>query len=75
MQPPDKRPETGKWSLKRIGEFLAISLMLLGAAMVCQPFFHFLFRWGFLVTLGGIVLFPVATNLPARGGSEGRDDG
>ena len=58
------------WSAKRVGEALAIVLMLGGVAMVCQPFWHVLFRWGFLVTLVGIGVFTVASNLPARGGPD-----
>jgi hypothetical protein len=53
-------------TFKGLSTAISISLMLLGVAMVCQPFFHVLFRYGFLVTLAGIVAFTVASNLPER---------
>jgi hypothetical protein len=56
---------------KRWAEILAIALMLVGIGMVCQPFFHGLFRWGFIVTLAGIVAFTVASHL--KGGGRGAD--
>jgi uncharacterized membrane protein HdeD (DUF308 family) len=43
-------------------ETAALALMLLGIVMVCQPFFHVLFRYGFLVTLAGIIAFTVASH-------------
>jgi hypothetical protein len=52
---------------RNIVEMAALVLMLLGIGMVCQPFFHGLFRYGFLVTLAGIVAFTVASH--RRGGS------
>jgi uncharacterized membrane protein HdeD (DUF308 family) len=44
-------------------EAAALALMLLGIVMVCQPFFQVLFRYGFLVTLAGIVAFTFASHL------------
>jgi len=50
----------------------AVLLMLVGIGMVCQPFFQVLFRWGFLVTLAGIVGFGFASHMkgPPADGSE-----
>jgi hypothetical protein len=56
------------WSFKLKFELFSIALMLTGVFMVCQPFFHTLFRYGFLVTLAGIIAFTVASNLRERHG-------
>jgi len=53
---------------KRAAEILAITIMLTGVIMVCQPFWHALFRWGFLVTIAGIIAFTVAAHLPEQRG-------
>lgn len=48
---------------KRLATAIALCLMLLGVLMVCQPFFHVLFRWGFLVIIVGVLAFTIATHL------------
>ena len=53
-------------SVKSVSTAISIALMLLGVLMVCQPFFHTLFRYGFVVTLAGIIAFTIASNLPER---------
>jgi hypothetical protein len=50
----------------RIFEGLALAIMATGIGMVWQPWSHGLFRWGFLVTVAGIVSFMVAAHLPDR---------
>jgi hypothetical protein len=48
----------------RVFEAVALSVMAAGILMVWQPWSHAMFRWGFLVTIIGIVAFMVATHLP-----------
>jgi hypothetical protein len=65
METRNAKHETGNGRGRRrrnVPEIAAILLMLLGIVMVCQPFFHVLFRYGFLVTLAGIVAFTVASH-------------
>jgi hypothetical protein len=50
----------------RTFEAMALAVMGAGVLMVCQPWAHALFRWGFAVTIIGIVLFMVAAHLPSR---------
>ncbi len=52
---------------KTITERAALALMSIGILMVWQPWLHALFRWGFLVTLAGIVLFTVASHMSDLG--------
>ena len=53
-------------------EVIALLVMAAGILMVWQPWFHALFRWGFLVTVAGIVAFMVATHLPRDAAQEAR---
>lgn len=56
---------------KIVAERLAMGVMGLGIVMVCQPFSHGVFRYGFVVTLAGIVAFTIAGHLRDKGvGSE-----
>jgi hypothetical protein len=48
----------------RLFEAVALAVMAGGILMVWQPWFHELFRWGFLVTIVGIVSFMIAAHLP-----------
>ena len=48
----------------RLFEALALAVMASGILMVWQPWSHALFRWGFAVTIVGIVAFMVAAHLP-----------
>ena len=48
----------------RLFEAFALAIMAGGIFMVWQPWFHVLFRWGFLVTIVGIVLFMVFAHFP-----------
>jgi hypothetical protein len=48
----------------RILEAVALGIMAAGVLMVWQPWFHVLFRWGFAVTIIGIVSFMIAAHLP-----------
>jgi hypothetical protein len=41
-------------------------LILIGFAMLCQPFTVALYAWGFPVLLLGVVLFVIADHLPAK---------
>ena len=66
--PSSTAPPPSSARLKRWSEAAAIALMLIGVAMVCQPVVHFLFRWGFLVTLSGIVAFTAASHLKDTNG-------
>ena len=45
---------------------LATALILIGFAMLCQPFTVALYAWGFPVLLLGVLLFVIADHLPAR---------
>ena len=45
-------------------EALALLVMAAGILLVWQPWSHALFRWGFLVTIVGIVSFMIAAHLP-----------
>ena len=53
-------------------EAVALSVMAAGILMVWQPWSHALFRWGFLVTIVGIVSFMVAAHLPRDAAQEAR---
>ena len=44
----------------------ANTLIVLGFAMLCQPFAQTLFEIGFPVLLAGVVLFIVLDHLPTR---------
>lgn len=48
---------------KIIVDRIALGLMTLGIAMVWQPWIHGLFRWGFLVTLAGVVIFTISSHM------------
>lgn len=50
---------------KIIADRIALTLMTLGIAMVWQPWFHALFRWGFLVTLAGVATFTISSHMAA----------
>ncbi|HEY8667786.1 MAG TPA: hypothetical protein VIL86_14055 [Tepidisphaeraceae bacterium] len=52
--------------MKRILERTTVAVMAAGILMVWQPWAHSLFRWGFLVTIAGIVGFMIASHLPQR---------
>jgi hypothetical protein len=43
---------------------LASALILIGFAMLCQPFLHGLFVFGFPVLLAGVVLFMILDHVP-----------
>lgn len=43
---------------------LAITLILGGFAMLCQPFTHALFVLGFPVLLAGVILFMILDHIP-----------
>jgi hypothetical protein len=43
---------------------VALAVMAAGILMVWQPWFHVLFRWGFVVTIIGIIAFMVAAHVP-----------
>ena len=49
-------------------EGLALAVMAAGILMVWQPWSHALFRWGFPVTIVGIVAFMVAAHVPRDAG-------
>ncbi len=53
--------------MKKRSELISMGIMLAGIAMVCQPFWQPLFRFGFVVTLLGIVCFTVAGHLKDEG--------
>ena len=42
----------------------ASALILVGFAMLCQPFTHSLFTFGFPVLLAGVILFMVLDHVP-----------
>ena len=48
----------------RAFEVVALLVMAAGILMVWQPWSHALYRWGFLVTIVGIVAFMVAAHVP-----------
>jgi hypothetical protein len=55
---------------------VATTLILGGFAMLCQPFTHSLFVFGFPVLLAGVVLFMILDHVPdARLGEEEEDRG
>jgi hypothetical protein len=45
-------------------EVIALTIMAAGILMVWQPWSHALFRWGFFVTIAGVVSFMIAAHLP-----------
>lgn len=45
---------------------IASALILIGFAMLCQPFTHDIFVYGFPVLLAGVVLFMVLDHVPER---------
>jgi len=45
-------------------EGIALAVMAAGILMVWQPWVHAMFRWGFVVTIAGIVMFMVAAHVP-----------
>lgn len=45
-------------------EGIALAVMAAGILMVWQPWFHAMFRLGFVVTIVGIVAFMVAAHVP-----------
>jgi hypothetical protein len=47
-----------------IAETITLLIMGGGILMVWQPWFHWMFAWGFPVTIVGIVSFIVAAHLP-----------
>ena len=51
-------------------EGVALAVMAAGVLMVWQPWFHGLFRWGFVVTIVGIVSFMVAAHVPRESDGE-----
>jgi hypothetical protein len=60
---------------KKACERVAVGIMVAGVAMVCQPFFQPFFRFGFVVTILGIVCFTVAAHLKDGGGTGGKPGG
>ena len=48
-------------------------LILGGFAMLCQPFTHSLFVFGFPVLLAGVILFMVVDHIPASSPSNGNE--
>ena len=70
MEPKDKPPHlemsnlpAGLKSRKTIAVNISLGIMLLGVLMVCQPFVHLLFQYGFIVTIAGIVAFSFAGHM------------
>ena len=53
-------------------EGIALAVMAAGILMVWQPWFHLLFRWGFIVTIVGIIAFMVTAHLPRDLSEEAR---
>ena len=62
-QPSNSQAPRPAWGRKTIAEASALALMLLGIIMVCQPFIQILFRYGFLVTIAGIIAFMFASHM------------
>ena len=52
---------------------LATALILIGFAMLCQPFTVTLYAWGFPVLLLGVLLFVIADHLPTKHSSPDED--
>jgi hypothetical protein len=48
---------------RKLFERGSAAIMAIGILMVWQPWVHAFFQWGFLVTLGGIVAFTVASHM------------
>ena len=48
------------------GYRLASALILIGFAMLCQPFTHDLFVVGFPILLAGVVIFMVLDHVPEK---------
>lgn len=45
---------------------VAISLIVGGFLMLCQPLFQGLFAWGFPVLLLGVILFMILDHVPEK---------
>lgn len=59
--PPARTPRLPRRRAR--AEAITLAMMALGIALVCQPWWHVLFAWGFLVTILGIVAFTIAAHL------------
>lgn len=54
---------------------LASTLIVLGFIMLCQPFAHVLFVWGFPLLLCGVILFMILDHIPIRSPSKEDSNG
>ena len=53
-----------KWARRAPMEMAACIVIALGIFMMLQPFALVLYTWSFVTTLGGVVLFTIASKLP-----------
>lgn len=44
---------------------MATALIIIGFALLCQPFTVALYAWGFPILLVGVILFIIADHVPA----------
>jgi len=49
---------------------VATALILVGFAMLCQPFIMMMFSWGFPVLMVGVVMFMILDHIPSKPVSE-----
>ena len=53
------------WHLTKIWFYrFASTLILVGFAMLCQPFTHAIFAFGFPMLLAGVILFMILDHVP-----------
>jgi hypothetical protein len=60
--PQDEKPSPGI-GRKKLAVNISLGIMLLGVLMVCQPFVHLFYQYGFIVTIAGIVAFSFAGHM------------
>ena len=63
-------PAVATWAYRT-----ASALILIGFAMLCQPFTHDVFVYGFPILLAGVVLFMVLDHVPERAVEEEEKNG
>lgn len=55
---------TGRLFSRRRWEAAAVAMICAGVVMLTQPFFIVLYSYSFVTTLGGVVLFTIASKFP-----------
>ena len=64
MNAKSRQPIRPRWLRRSSCEGVATAIIVLGVAMLMQPFSLTLYGWSFAMILAGTLLFTVATKLP-----------